>query len=213
MPKVIETTVYAFDELSDKAREKARAWWREGAFDGEWYDATLEDAYAIARLMGLDIRPQERYDARRGIQFRGFSSQGDGASFAGSFKGTEGKALEQVKAYAPKDEVLHRIADQLDSVWRLTGEGLICQIGIRGHYCHEYSMAFEFEHEWGPEHGPTPEQISSAEEQVVKTCRSFARWIYHQLESEYEYQNSDEHVDENIRANEYTFTAEGKRYG
>lgn len=31
------------------------------------------------------------------------------------------------------------------------------------------------------------------------------------LEQEYEYQNSDEQVDEAIRINEYEFTAEGKR--
>ena len=38
-------------------------------------------------------------------------------------------------------------------------------------------------------------------------------WIYRTLESEYDYQNADEQVDENIEANEYTFTAEGRRFG
>lgn len=40
--------------------------------------------------------------------------------------------------------------------------------------------------------------------------RAFADWIYRQLETEYDYQNSDEQVDESIIANEYEFTEEGK---
>lgn len=44
-------------------------------------------------------------------------------------------------------------------------------------------------------------------------ARTFADWIYRQLESEYEHVNSDESVAETIRANEYEFTADGKREG
>jgi hypothetical protein len=36
------------------------------------------------------------------------------------------------------------------------------------------------------------------------------RWIYRQLEREYEWLMSDEQVDESIRINEYEFTEEGK---
>ena len=35
MPDVIETTVYRLDELSEAAKDNARAWYREGGFDGE----------------------------------------------------------------------------------------------------------------------------------------------------------------------------------
>ena len=43
--------------------------------------------------------------------------------------------------------------------------------------------------------------------------RDLARWLYQQLEKEDEYLRSDEHVDENIEANEYTFTQTGRRFG
>lgn len=33
MPEIIETTVYRLGELSDAAKDKARAWYREGGFD------------------------------------------------------------------------------------------------------------------------------------------------------------------------------------
>ncbi len=40
-----------------------------------------------------------------------------------------------------------------------------------------------------------------------------ARWLYRQLEREYDDLTSDEAVDEAIAANGYTFTADGKRFG
>ena len=39
--------LYTFDELSDKAKEKARNWYREGAFDYEWWNFVYEDAARI----------------------------------------------------------------------------------------------------------------------------------------------------------------------
>ena len=50
MPDVIETTVYRLDELSDAAKDKARAWYREGGFDYDWYDSVYEDFQQIASL-------------------------------------------------------------------------------------------------------------------------------------------------------------------
>jgi hypothetical protein len=52
-----------------------------------------------------------------------------------------------------------------------------------------------------------------AEEVVIEALRDLARWLYRQLEREYEYLTSDEAVDESIVANEYTFTAAGRRFG
>lgn len=45
--KIIRTTIYTFDELSDKAKEKARDWYREGALGYDWWDTTYEDAETI----------------------------------------------------------------------------------------------------------------------------------------------------------------------
>ena len=35
MPRIVETTVYTIDELSEAARERARAWHRETCLDYE----------------------------------------------------------------------------------------------------------------------------------------------------------------------------------
>lgn len=51
MSKQIMTTVYQFDELDEKAKEKARNWYRSGALDYEWWESTYDDAKSI----GLEI--------------------------------------------------------------------------------------------------------------------------------------------------------------
>lgn len=68
----------------------------------------------------------------------------------------------------------------------------------RDRYCHAYSVDIEADQD---------------SEKFAEIARDFMNWIYRQLESEYDYQNADEQVDDTIRANEYTFTAEGKRFG
>jgi hypothetical protein len=52
-----------------------------------------------------------------------------------------------------------------------------------------------------------------AEAIVIEALRDLARWLYRQLERDYEYQSSDERIDEAIAANAYTFTETGRRFG
>ncbi len=51
MPQIIEVTVYPIDELSDAAKEAARAWYRESCLDYEWYDCVYEDFETICRIL------------------------------------------------------------------------------------------------------------------------------------------------------------------
>ena len=54
---------------------------------------------------------------------------------------------------------------------------------------------------------------ADAEEAVTEALRDLARWLYRQLEREYQYQTSDAMIDEAIIANGFTFTNSGRRYG
>lgn len=196
--KTIEINLYRFDELSESAKERARQWWREGGLACDWWDATETDAKEIAALMGLEID---------NLYFRGFSSQGDGASFTGRYAYRKG-GLKAVKAYAPVDKELHRIAEALQSIQRRSFYRLGARI-TPGHlsnfYCHENTMDIKVE----TRNGDWANADTQAE---VSAClRDFARWYYRQVEAEYNYLMSDEAVDDAILANEYTFTAEGKR--
>jgi hypothetical protein len=54
---------------------------------------------------------------------------------------------------------------------------------------------------------------ADTEDVVAEVLCDLARWLYRQLEREYEYLTSDEVVDEAIVANAYTFTEAGHRFG
>jgi hypothetical protein len=51
------------------------------------------------------------------------------------------------------------------------------------------------------------------DDDLVEALRDLAHWLYRALEREYEFQTSDETVDDGMSANGYTFTAEGRRFG
>ena len=148
MPRIIETVVYTIDELPEAAKEAARAWYREAGLHDEWYDFVYEDFQAICRILGVELgaSPAELMGgATRDMPqvfFRGFHSQGDGASFAGSYRHAQG-AARAIRAHAPRDTELHRIADELHTAQRKNFWQLRASIRQRGNYCHEYSMAIE----------------------------------------------------------------------
>lgn len=213
MPQDITITVYKFDELSDKAKARARDWFREGYPDHDWWDASYEDFSRIADILGIEfdqypvqtVGGKTRYETA--IHFSGFSSQGDGACFAGRYT-YKAKAHRKIRAYARKDEKLHAIADGLLALQRANGYRLEARVKHRGSYSHEYCTEIDVTDK------RTGELVEVAiHEELVTLLRDFMRWIYRQLESEYEYLTSDEQVDETIVANEYTFTASGKREG
>jgi hypothetical protein len=79
----------------------------------------------------------------------------------------------------------------------------------RDRYYHEYCMAISVERD-----SPIWQDITEdGEEVVTEAFRDLARWLYRQLEREYEHLTSDEVVDEAIAANGYTFTEAGRRFG
>ena len=56
MPRTVETVVYELEELSEAAKESARAWYRETCLEHEWYDAVFEDFETICRILGVTLR-------------------------------------------------------------------------------------------------------------------------------------------------------------
>lgn len=91
MPTTIQTTVYAFDELSDPAKEIARAWHRETGLDHAWHEFVYADFEAVCAILGVSLRTSPVRLMGGGsrpephIFFRGFWSQGDGACFEGTY--------------------------------------------------------------------------------------------------------------------------------
>jgi hypothetical protein len=134
MPTTIEVKLYKFDKLSNKAKEKAKDWYREVSQHDPFHEFVYDDFKEVAARLGFDIGTRtENYHIIGGksgsrqrdtIYFSGFASQGDGACFEGiwqphpplenSSKKTFPTFLEAIKDHAPQDETLHGIAIQLD---------------------------------------------------------------------------------------------------
>ena len=142
------------------------------------------------------------------ILFQLAFAQGDGASYEGSYShaGGAGKAI---RAHAPTDEDLHRIADGMHDIQRRNLFQLHATVRHRGRHCHEYAMAAEVERDSPTRQPPT----DGAEDAVTGALRDLARWLHRRLRDEYEYVTSDEAVDEALAANDYAFTADGRRFG
>ena len=214
MPEIICTTVYQFSELSDTAKEKARSWYRElGPYDA-WWDAVYEDFERVCEILGIRLKTRPvrlmggGMRAKPCIWFSGFWSQGDGASFEGYLSHSKG-APARIRDYAPTDATLHGIADRLQAIQRRNFYQLAAEASHRGRYYHEYSMSVDVTRDSPTCQSPTED----AEETVTEALRDLARWLYRQLQAEYDYLTSDGSIEEGIIVNEYTFTEGGRRFG
>lgn len=203
----VTTSVYQFDELSDTAKERARAWWRDNLETHDYADSVIEDAVRMGEILGITIDTHAvkliggstRQDPS--VWWSGFSSQGDGASFDGRYAYHKGSVAAIAKEAPMSDGKggqqnadLNQIAADLYAIQR----SHFYQVNARikadslGHYGDE-------------------EAHDDTANAVMECMRDFASWVYRGLELEYEYQSADEQVDETIRVNEYEFDEDGDR--
>lgn len=197
--------LFTFNELSDSAKEKARAWWREGSNDDSfWSECVIDEAKEQAKNMGLEIDE---------VYFRGFWSQGDGACFEGTWHACDVKAGETAKDWgdSPATKEIRRIAAEFEETAKNFPNASF-SVKHSGHYSHEFCTTFNVSLGEDEDNGSiSQEEWSRAEGDLIETARDYMRWIYKQLEKEYEYQNSDEVIDELLESNGYTFRIDGER--
>lgn len=204
--RVITQTVYNFDELSDAAKEKARDWYRMSLEFSA--DCVIDDAVTIADLFGLDLRMRRvittdgGYRYEPSVYYSGFSSQGDGASFSGRYKYKRG-GLAAVRSHAPRDTEVHLIVQRLTALQRKYFYCLAATVRQGGRYSHEMTMNIDVHH-------LDDRDVTEDDAEALRDClRDYARWIYRQLENEYEYQMSNEVVGENLQIGGYEFDEDG----
>ncbi len=160
--RVIETPVYNFDDLDDKAKDKARDWYRDGALDYDWWDSTYEDAETI----GLKIAS---FELDRGRHATGNLIM---------------SAKESIEL------ILHNHGDQCETF--------------------KTAMQYKGEIEIAEKNEENDDELDEIESEYTKSLlEDYSIMLQH----EYEYLLSDEVCDDSIRANEYTFTEQGKREG
>ena len=215
MPRSVETVVYELPELSRAARERARVWYRTTCLDYEWYDTVFNDFETVCGLLGVTLRTHTVRLTGGGareapnIWFRGFSPTRATAPRSTGPTVTPRTLPAPSAATPPNDETLHAIADELQQAQQRNFYQLTALIRQSGRYYHEYSMAIEVERG-----SPTGQDMTDdAEDAIVEAVRNLARWLYRQLEREYEYLASDAAADEAIADHRWTFTQAGVRFG
>lgn len=220
--RVKQTTVYHYKELSDKAKEKAREWYREGHLDYDWWDCLYGDFANRAQELGVDLRQKPvklmngktRYEPE--IYFSGFHHQGSGSSFSGTWRAWDMNP-DKLKRECPTDNELHRISNILVDCANEDGEATATvylkgdnSIGVK--VCNGSTLTEQFD-ELDldlPEYEQMSQAFKDREAAITEALRDFNRWMYQCLEKEYEWLSSDEQLEESIVSNEYEFTEDGQ---
>ena len=189
--------VYSFAELSGPACQRAIDAHRQ--FIAEQWDGetVIEDAQRVLAFAGLTVDK---------VFYSGFSSQGDGACFEGSWHAS-GVRPDLMRAECPVDSVLHRIADGFAKLAALYPNASFT-VKHSGHYYHQYCT--EFCVSIVDANCDEIADTGTAEADLIELARDAMEWIYRQLEKEYDYQTAEAQVVESIEANDYEFTKDGR---
>lgn len=208
MIEIEEKTEFKFSELSESAKDTARDANRDWNVHYDWWDYVYEDAVRMAAILGIEISHTvggPRRPPTVDISFSGFCSQGDGASFTGRYNFAH-DAVTRMKAETA-DETLIRFAEEL-AVLQVTAKlkyGHLVYARIESgnsHYSHSGTMRCEVFVD-----DPIDVVILDDESPWLDIFRSFADWIYANLEAEYEHLTSDEVIDEHLA--DLTFDEDG----
>lgn len=200
-------TLYTFEELSERAKENARDWWKS-CRDASDFEYVVEDFQRVAELLGFRLKdhPVKLMNGNTrsdpSVYWSLGYSQSDYAGFDAYYAHNKG-SVAAIKAYAPKDERLHAIATSLVEAQRKHRFALEATIKHSSYYGMEVAdTTVDGRYLYGE---------GDAEDIVKEAAKDLASWFYDQLEKEDEHLSSDEVVDETLAINDYTFTEDGQR--
>lgn len=194
----ITTKLYTFEDLpTDKAKEKARDWWRTFGNDSCEYDYAIEDAKEVAALFGYDIKE---------LWWSGFCHQGQGAVAEGYYAYKKG-GLKAVKTHAPFDTDLHDIVQRIQDAQKNYFYQLCATTKQWGSYMCLDTTIYRDVPQWG---GGREEHLEIDE--LKEAIEDFSKWVFKKLSSLNDELTSDEYIDDCLTANEYTFLECGSYY-
>jgi hypothetical protein len=174
----------------------------------DWWDPIYEDFHRICDILGIALDKNEP-------RFSGLCSQGDGASWTGQYDArnhvaTYDMAPVAIREYAPQDEALHSIADELCLLARIYGPVWARVSRNNSRYVHDMTM---YVGEWDYLDDVSVADVDFGildhiEETLNAQFRALACWLYETLEAGYDYQTSDEAVAEALTSNDIKETEE-----
>ena len=219
MTKTVEITLYQYDELNDKAKEKARENYITNWMSDDWHECTIE-------CMKEDGHHNYGFNVKD-IRFSGFWSQGDGASWCGAVDLGDWvrKTFNSTDLEHPLTQIFLAL---LDEGW-IESKVLVSFSSSR--YSHEKTMHVNsIDHYHRIEDGSVMEMgmlkgalvhdlikmldcaggyLRTLDERLVEECQDFARTIYKELEADYEAQTSEESIAEIYAINDVWFYESG----
>lgn len=185
--RVKHVNCYLFSELDDDGKKQARESYRRD-FDFQFSaECTIDDWKERLTAEGWCV---SKYGALN-IYYSGFWSQGDGAHFVSDSVGLERLARAMVDSGELDDDDAILVQRLLD--YEVLGE-FSASFRTIGRYSHEGAVCIELNGYTGRE------LVDRAVDQFADLLNEFRRdrchEIYRALETDYEYQTSDEVVDE-----------------
>lgn len=186
--------IYQFDELSDTAKEYALQ--KQAEFEAEVFDPdyVLTDADTIAELLGIELAR----DKNDGISVY-YDTYRKDISLKGKYYYKKG-AVKAVKEYAPQDQTLHRIAQNLVDAQKHCKYAVYAEL-YHGNYNRQ---GIELNSEYNLDNK------EKYVEMIDNALREFAAWVLQQIEKEYDYRISAEAGEYSIKAKEYEFYEGGE---
>jgi hypothetical protein len=215
MPRLVvtERLVYTFEELSDKAKQKARQWWMQAGGNEWWWTNVLEDAERMASLLGIQIEKQswKAGGLHSCLPIIYFSLDENSCVFKGVYR-IAPDAYEKIDAACGgADQTLLHLAGHLTAMQTMavlkygtTWEADIVPISReRALSCDTRLLDFD---------GTLDDQTyRQADHDFGVVFSDLCQWIKGNLRVEQEWVESDEYIDDCLIANEYEFDEDGSK--
>lgn len=187
--RTIEKTVYSIDELDERSFQKAYDSWSASQ---EFFDEfIIEDMMEELKNQGVED-PKIRYS--------GFSSQGDGASFTGR--------VRDVGAFLGRELNRHE-----KFVLEQTSVNLVAN---SSRYYHESTVTTDFKfgysHTFDNQLSKLEKIACELESEINDKRLNLCHEFYRRLESEYNYQMSEDSSKEYCESNNIEFYNNGEQY-
>lgn len=208
--RTVTTTItfYQYNELSEEAKEKAREWFLRDYPEYGWWEFVYEDIDALARNIGLIIKPHTSRNMRGEIIAKpGFNFDLDRQElkYQGYYdydKTWKDKCRHEFgKDVFERDRALSKFLraweEKVLSLQKSAFYGITIDVD-----CRTYN-SIDVHNVYGRE--VTDDQVIQAEELI----ELFNDHVLDMLQKEYDYITSEEHAEEMIIANGYEFTEDG----
>jgi len=185
--KTIKVQAFTVQELKDEPRENAMEWLRSAEFFGSpWADHVIEG--------WLEVLSREGF-TNADIEFSGFCSQGDGASFTSSV---------DLGAWIERSKEREKFA-------ALVELGVTAQIKrSSSNYVNSNTIYADIGTEYSDTTYKENALLLELEEALNVNARDLSNQIYRMLEMEYDHLSSEESLIKSAEINDYLFDKYGK---